>query len=106
MKYYPNMKHLYLKCLILGILTLFGINVSAYDCKVSGIYYNLDTSAKTASVTYGSSKYSGAVAIPSTITYDGATYSVTSIGDYAFDGCSGLNSVTIGNSVTTIGEEY
>ena len=30
--------------------------------------------------------------------------SVTSIGDYAFDGCSGLTSVTIGNSVTSIGD--
>ena len=28
---------------------------------------------------------------------------VTSIGSYAFDGCSGLTSVTIGNSVTSIG---
>ena len=29
--------------------------------------------------------------------------SVTSIGDYAFYGCSGLTSVTIGNSVTSMG---
>ena len=30
--------------------------------------------------------------------------SVTSIGDFAFLGCSGLNSVSIGNSVTSIGD--
>lgn len=30
---------------------------------------------------------------------------VTSIGDWAFNGCSGLASVTIGNGVTSIGEE-
>ncbi|MDY2592284.1 MAG: leucine-rich repeat domain-containing protein, partial [Sodaliphilus sp.] len=30
--------------------------------------------------------------------------SVTSIGDYAFSDCTGLTSITIGNSVTEIGE--
>ena len=36
------------------------------------------------------------------ITFDG---DVTTIGDYAFYGCTALTSVTIGNSVTTFGEE-
>ena len=95
----------------LFILTaLFGLLFSsfsalAYDCKVDGIYYNLNKTDKTASVVsnyYGA--YSGNIIIPETITYNNTTYSVTSIGDRAFDQCSGLTSVTIGNSVKSIGE--
>ena len=95
----------------LFILTaLFGLLFSsfsalAYDCKVDGIYYNLNKTDKTASVVsnyYG--VYSGNIIIPETITYNNTTYSVTSIGDRAFDQCSGLTSVTIGNSVKSIGE--
>ena len=97
----------------LFILTaLFGLLLSsspalAYDCEVDGIYYNLNKTDKTASVTKGiySGIYSGNIIIPETITYNNTTYSVTSIGDRAFDQCSGLTSVTIPNSVTTIGEE-
>ena len=42
--------------------------------------------------------------LSSTITYQGKTYRVTSIGERAFISCSRLTSITIPNSVTSIGE--
>ena len=41
--------------------------------------------------------------IPEKITYEGKDYTITSIGDYAFYGCSSLASVVIPSSVTSIG---
>ncbi len=94
------MKRYLLFALMLGA----GWNVLCASVKIGKLYYYLDSSTKTAEVTYPSSgKYSGEITIPSTVTYQSNTYSVTSIGRSAFSGCTGLTSVTIGNSVTSIG---
>ena len=84
--------------------------IYASNTQVDGIWYDFDSSTKTATVTYQGSyhssyedEYSGSVVIPETVTYNGTTYSVTSIGNSAFKNCKSLTSVTIPTSVTSIG---
>ena len=99
------MKRLITQLALLIAVLCASVQAHAYDCNVGGIYYNLNSSDKTAEVTKGKSgKYEGAIAIPESITYEGSSYSVTSIGSGAFRYCRGLTSVTIPNSVTSIGK--
>lgn len=60
----------------------------AYDFEVDGIYYNiLSIDDKTAEVTYNSTTNyrQRTVVIPTTVTWNGYTFSVTTIGSCAFD---------------------
>ena len=95
------------------LLTLLCLSLSAraHDAEVDGIFYNLDAANKTATVTFKgdnydsyNNEYSGDVVIPETVTYNGITYSVTSLGDDCLAGCSSLTAITIPNSVTSLGE--
>ena len=76
----------------------------AYEFQVGDLYYNITSSSEPYAVEVSDAVSSITTAIiPSTVTYNGTTYSVTSIGSGAFWGCSSLTSVTIPNSVTSIG---
>ncbi len=54
---------------------------------------------------YYTTALTGSLIIPETVTLNGVVYSVTSIGDSAFFGCTGLSgNLIIPNSVTSIGD--
>lgn len=74
------------------------------DFKVNNIYYII-TGENTASVWHYNYKagtdYSGNVVIPSTVTFEGTTYTVTAIGENAFYQCP-VTSVTLPSTLTKI----
>ena len=75
-----------------------------WDFEENGIYYGI-TGSNTVEVTYkfysGFDTYSGNVNIPSTVTHQGTTYTVTAIDNDAF-AYDRVKSVTIPNTVTKI----
>lgn len=78
-----------------------------YTFEVGGTSYHA-TTLNTASVMASNDEatfYTGDVVIPDSVTYEGMSFAVTGIESNAFDGCFELTSITIPNSVETIGEQ-
>ena len=92
-------------------LALIPFMSSSHGFEVDGIYYSKNSDGKTVSVTYKGTdpeaydEYSGIVSVPPSVSYEGNTYEVSSIGYGAFSGCTGLTSIIIPNSVTIIYDE-
>ena len=85
------------------VFMMLALTASA-SVEIDGIYYNLNSETRTAEVTYGTKEYLGDIVIPTSVTSDGVTYSVTSIGEEAFEQCR-ITSVDMSNNITSIGRE-
>ena len=90
-------------CTIALLLCSIAANAQDFNFSVDSIYY-FSTSDSTVAVTSSPEYYSGDVSIPSTVTYEGNTYRVTSIKNSAFLYCINLSSIIIPESVTSIEE--
>ena len=86
------------KCLFMRLVLIIGLIVQCALLQAStlidGLYYDLDTSNRTATVTYevdGTGNYaslSANVKIPENVVYNGVTFTVTKIADKAFANCT------------------
>ena len=101
--------------LLLAILCL-PTNAFAYYFQVDGIYYSInEDDSTTVSVASGEEYYdeetgeyvyndiSGNITIPSTVMYNGITYTVTAIESRAFYGDKALTGISIPETITEIG---
>ena len=94
--------------LTLLVVLAAAMAAAAHDFVDNNIYYNI-TSNSTVEVTYcdGASEgtsYTGNVNIPSSVSYNGKSYQVTSIGNNAFKHSTSLTSVTFPGTLKTIGD--
>ena len=94
---------------LLAVIVLSTGIICADKVQIGDLYYNLNETNFTAEVTSqnNSSPYWSTTIttadIPSSVTYNDVTYSVTSIGENAFYQCSGLTIVAIPSSVISVG---
>ena len=102
------------KCLFMRLVLIIGLIVQCALLQAStlidGLYYDMDTSNRTATVTYevdGTGNYaslSANVKIPKSVVYNGVTFTVTKIADKAFANCTVMESITIPGTVLQIGQ--
>lgn len=100
--------HLFRRLALVVVLVVQSTLLSA-STLINGLYYDLDTSSRTATVTYQTletynyASLPASVKIPETVTYNGVTFTVTKIADSAFGYCKSMEEISIPGTVTEVG---
>lgn len=102
--------------LSIAMAAMCGLGASAYDFESGGLYFNFlydgtgtnKVKNGKVEVTYKEANnnqynsYAGFIEVPATVTYDGETYNVTQIGQYAFRLCTSLQEVILPEGIVKI----
>lgn len=84
---------------------VFMVTGNALAEVIDGLNYILDSDTKTATLTADTEEYSGDIVVPeSVLAKDNISYTVTRFGDYCFNSCRNLTSVSIPSTVTSLGD--
>ncbi len=91
------------------VCLLCSFSANAYDFAVGGFFYNNIDDFRVEVTYHGETadryeEYYGSEIVPSSVTYDGSTYTVSRIGNGAFAGCYRLDSVELPSTIVEIGE--
>ena len=73
---------------------------------VDNLNYTItDATAHTVELTGYETRLMGPISIPASVSYQGTSYTVTSIGERAFENSNAITIIVIPNGVTSIGQE-
>lgn len=87
----------------IAMAMILPLSVSAYKVTIDGVEYNCNKTSKRASVQGPVDPTITKVSIPDRILDGNYTFTVTSIAKEAFDGCTELKTVEMGDGIETIG---
>ena len=90
--------------LLLAML-MVGPVAAAYDFESDGFFYNINEDGTTVTLTtedgsFGTYSVTGELILPTYVTNNGVTYTLTAIDRYAFHNCREMTAVTIPITVT------
>lgn len=94
------------KLFTLFSLLIVAISINAYDVVIDGMCFDLNKDNKTATFVQDPNyvyQYLGDIVIPETINVEGTEYTVTAIGEYAFFYTKGITSLSMPETIETIG---
>lgn len=90
--------------MIVGILMMVNMHATGFET-IGGLRYLIDTDAKTATLVADTVKYSGDIVVPEKVTLAGIDYPVVAFAKECFKECGYLTSITIPESVTSLGDD-